>query len=53
MNLKEARNALMALIGLVALFVCILACTSFSPDDKKILYPTFDPKSSIHGSCCL
>jgi len=34
-----------ALVGLGSLLVYILACTSFSPDDSKVLYPTFDPKS--------
>ena len=49
MNSRRTRNTFLALIGLAALFVCILACTSFSPDDKKILYPTFDPKTRSMG----
>ena len=49
MNSRKTRNTLLALTGLAALFVCILACTSFSPDDKKILYPTFDPKTRSMG----
>ncbi len=49
MNSRKTRNTFLALTGLAALFVCILACTSFSPDDKKILYPTFDPKTRSMG----
>lgn len=33
-----------AVIGLGALLVYIVACTSFSPDDSKVLYPTLDAK---------
>jgi hypothetical protein len=39
------RNTVCALVGITTLAVCILACTSFSPDDKKVLYPTFDTNS--------
>ena len=35
------RKAL-ALVGLLAFGIYVLACTSFSPDDTKILYPGFD-----------
>ncbi len=49
MNLAKYRDPFLALTGLGALFVCILACTSFSPDDKQILYPTFDPKTRSMG----
>ena len=45
----QYRNAAAAIVGLAALFVCILACTSFSPDDKQILYPTLDPQSRSVG----
>ncbi len=45
MKTLQVRNAACALVGLAALALCILACTSFSPDDRKILYPTFDPQS--------
>jgi hypothetical protein len=38
-------NTKLALVGLGALFLYILACTSFSPDDSKVLYGTFDAKS--------
>jgi hypothetical protein len=49
MNLAKYRDTFMALTGLGTLFVCILACTSFSPDDKQILYPTYDPKTRSLG----
>lgn len=39
------RNAALALVGLLALTIYILACTSFSPDDTKVLYPAFDQPS--------
>ena len=39
----------MALVGLLALSVYILACTSFSPDDSKVLYPAFDGPSGAVG----
>jgi len=49
MSLERKRNAVVAAVGAGALVVCILACTSFSPDDKKILYPTFDPATRSMG----
>jgi hypothetical protein len=48
MNNKK-RNAALALIGLLALSIYILACTSFSPDDSKVLYPAFDAASGAVG----
>ena len=45
----EKRNAILAVIGLVSLLGYILACASFSPDDSKILYPSFDAASSRLG----
>src|SRR5574341_1052549 len=42
MKIDTARNGGLALIGLAALAIYILACTSFSPDDKQVLYPAFD-----------
>jgi WD40 repeat protein len=45
MNLNRTRDAILAGIGLIALLVYVLACTSFSPDDSKILFPSLDPKS--------
>jgi hypothetical protein len=43
------RNQWLALAALVGLAAYILACTSFSPDDKKILYPAVDPESGHVG----
>ncbi|HLP78416.1 MAG TPA: hypothetical protein VK327_16045 [Candidatus Paceibacterota bacterium] len=38
------RNSILAGIGLASLLVYVLACssTSFSPDDRKVLFPAFD-----------
>lgn len=39
-------HVILAGIGGVSLLVYILACsTSFSPDDRQVLYPSFDPQS--------
>jgi len=43
------RNSVLALVGLASLLIYVLACTSFSPDDSKVLYPTVDPKSGVLG----
>ncbi len=40
-------NSTPALIGLGALLIYVLACTSFSPDDSKVLYLTVDAKSGL------
>ena len=40
-------NSALALAGLGALLIYILACTSFSPDDSKVLYLTVDAKSGV------
>lgn len=45
----SVRNNALALVGLAALTIYILACTSFSPDDKKILYPSLEPQSGAPG----
>jgi hypothetical protein len=37
------RNSMLALVGLASLAIYVLACTSFSPDGTKILYPSYDP----------
>jgi len=50
MNTHTRRNSILAAIGLAALLVYILACTSFSPDDSKVAYPAFDDKS---GAVCV
>ncbi len=47
MKTSTLRNAALPLVGLLALLIYILACTSFSPDDKKILFPTFDVRGAI------
>jgi hypothetical protein len=49
MKEHKTRNLGLALVGLLALSIYILACTSFSPDDTKILYPAFDPPSRAIG----
>jgi hypothetical protein len=49
MHEHSKRNTLLACLGLVALGIYILACTSFSPDDTKVLYPAFDPTSGALG----
>jgi hypothetical protein len=45
----QKRNAALACLGLLALSIYILACTSFSPDDTKVLYPSFDTASGALG----
>jgi len=40
-------NPKLALAGLGALLIYVLACTSFSPDDSKVLYGTVDAKSGL------
>jgi hypothetical protein len=47
MNTRMTRNAALALTGLLALSIYILACTSFSPDDTKVLYPAFDASGAV------
>jgi hypothetical protein len=47
MKTNTARNTALALLGLLALTIYILACTSFSPDDTKILYPSFDRSGAV------
>lgn len=47
MKSLSTRDAALPLVALVALAVYILACTSFSPDDKRVLYPAFDENGSI------
>jgi hypothetical protein len=45
--MKTSRDVMLPLVGLLALLIYILACTSFSPDDKKILFPTFDANGAV------
>lgn len=47
MKNKTSRNALLAMTALGALTLYILACTSFSPDDTKVLYPSFDSSGAV------
>src|SRR5580698_1160818 len=47
MRQPMAWNSKLVIIGLGALFVYILACTSFSPDDSKVLYITMDAKTGM------
>ena len=49
MSKEITRNVVLALVGLLALSIYILACTSFSPDDTKVLYPAFDTPSGAIG----
>lgn len=49
MKMVTARNTGLALLGLLALTAYILACTSFSPDDKKVLYPAFSGTNGAIG----
>ena len=49
MKNQNVRNAVLASLGLLALTAYILACTSFSPDDTKVLYPAFDGPSGKLG----
>ena len=49
MKNPKTRNTALALVGLLALSIYILACTSFSPDDTKVLYPAFDAPSGAIG----
>lgn len=46
MKTNRTIHVLLAGIGCVSLLVYILACsTAFSPDDRQVLYPSFDPQS--------
>jgi hypothetical protein len=45
MTKRVAWDSRVALIGLGSLLIYVLACTSFSPDDSKVLYPTVDANS--------
>lgn len=49
MRKNTVWNLTPALIGLGSLLIYILACTSFSPDDSKVLYVTADAKSGMTG----
>jgi hypothetical protein len=49
MKIHQTRNRVLALVALAGLSVYILACTSFSPDDSKVLFPAFDSGSGAIG----
>jgi hypothetical protein len=43
MNPHRTRDSILAVIGFAAVLIYILACASFSPDDSKIVFPSWDP----------
>ena len=46
MKTSRSLQSILAGVGAVSLLIYVLACsTSFSPDDKQIIYPSFDPQS--------
>ena len=49
MKTRTLSEAALSLVGLAALAVYVLACTSFSPDDSQVLYPTYDTKAGDFG----
>jgi len=50
MKTKPLLSSLLAAFAAVSLLVYVLACaTSFSPDDRQVLYPTLDPQSGATG----
>ena len=49
MKAQPSLNGILSFTALAALVICVLACTSFSPDDSKVLYPTYDPQAQEYG----
>lgn len=49
MNFRKRRDSILAVIGLISLMAYVIACTAFSPDGKKVLYPAYDPDSGALG----
>lgn len=45
MKTHTRRNTFLAGLALASLVVYVLACTSFSPDDSKVMFPAFDVAS--------
>lgn len=46
MKTNRTIHVLLAGIGVASLLVYVLACsTAFSPDDRQVLYPSFDPQN--------
>ncbi len=49
MKTQTSSSSIVGLVGLAALSVYMIACTSFSPDDSKVLYPTYDSQAGDFG----
>jgi len=49
MKREKLCHSLLTLFRLVSLLVYVLACTAFSPDDRKVLYTSLDPNSGLVG----
>lgn len=49
MNNTNRRYAPLAVLALASLAVYLLACASFSPDDSKLAFPAFDPRTGDLG----
>lgn len=51
MKTNSSLKSILAGIGAVSLLIYVLACsTSFSPDDRQVIYPAYDPQS---GATCV
>jgi hypothetical protein len=49
MKTVSARNFALSVLAVAGVAAYVLACTSFSPDDSKLLIPAFDPKTGDVG----
>lgn len=49
MKVQPLSSGILSLTALAALVVFIIACTSFSPDDSKVLFSTYDPEAQAYG----
>ena len=50
MKTSRFLQSMLAGVAAVSFLVYILACsTSFSPDDRQVIYPTFDPQSGANS----
>ncbi len=49
MKVQPLSSGVLSLTALAALVVFIIACTSFSPDDSKVLFSTYDPEAQAYG----
>ena len=46
MKINPALQSTLAGVAVLSLLIYVLACaTSFSPDDRQVLYPSFDPQT--------